>query len=190
MAVQAMPRLTVEEYLAWEETNIEKHEYIDGEVRCKSGAKAKHNRIMMNLAIAIGRQLDDSECYLLSSEMRVKAGVSRFLYPDLSAVCGEALYDKDNEMELLNPVFVIEVTSSSSMEYDRNDKSRFYFEVPSIRAYLVIDQHRVFADLYSRQDSGWDVQDFTSLSDVIPLPSLDCELPLAQIYRGISFRET
>ena len=31
MAVQAMPRLTVEEYLAWDETNIEKHEYIDGE---------------------------------------------------------------------------------------------------------------------------------------------------------------
>ena len=74
MAVQPTLRLTVEEYLAWEETNFEKHEYIDGEVRCMSGAKAKHNRIMMNLAIAIGRQLDDSECYLLSSEMRVKAG--------------------------------------------------------------------------------------------------------------------
>ena len=38
MAVETPVRLTVEEYLAWEESNFEKHEYIDGEVRCMAGA--------------------------------------------------------------------------------------------------------------------------------------------------------
>jgi Uma2 family endonuclease len=28
------PSLTPEEYLAWEEKQLEKHEYIDGHVRC------------------------------------------------------------------------------------------------------------------------------------------------------------
>ncbi len=190
MAVAAPLRLTVEEYLEWEEDNFEKHEYIDGEVRCMTGATGRHNRIMMNLAIAIGRKLDDSTCYLLSSEMKVKASDTRYLYPDLCAVCGEANYEKENEMVLLNPILAIEVTSPSSIEYDRGDKRDFYFDVSTVQAYLIIDQHRPYADLYTRAENGWHVQVFNSLENVIPLEPLSCELPLSQVYRGITFAET
>ena len=189
MAVDTPVRLTVEEYLAWEETNFEKHEYIDGEVRCMAGAKGKHNRIMMNIAVSIGRQLDDSDCFLLSSEMRVKAAETRYVYPDMTAVCGEEEYDRENEMELLNPVLVIEVTSPSSIDIDRGEKTDLYFEVPSIQAYLIIDQHRVCAELLLRSDSGWRTTLFETLGDVLPLDVLDCKLPLAQVYRGINFDE-
>ncbi len=187
MAVQAPVRLTVEEYLAWEETNFEKHEYIDGEVRCMAGATGRHNRIMMNLAVAIGRELDDSDCFLLSSEMRVKAGESRYVYPDLSAVCGEELFERDNEMELLNPTLVIEVTSPSAIDTDRDEKKNFYFDVPSIQSYLIIDQHRVCAELSTRSEAGWQTATYTDLNDVLSLDTLNCELPLAQVYRGITF---
>ena len=189
MAVDTPVRLTVEEYLAWEETNFEKHEYIDGEVRCMAGAKGKHNRIMMNIAVSIGRQLDDSDCFLLSSEMRVKAAETRYVYPDMTAVCGEEEYDRENEMELLNPVLVIEVTSPSSIDIDRGEKTDLYFEVPSVQAYLIIDQHRVCAELLLRSDSGWRTTLFETLDDVLPLDVLHCKLPLAQVYRGITFDE-
>ncbi len=187
MAVETPVRLTVEEYLAWEETNFEKHEYIDGEVRCMAGAKAPHNRIMSNTNTAIGRQLDDSDCFLLSSEMRVQAAETRFVYPDLSAVCGEEEFARENEMELLNPVLVIEVTSPSTMDIDRGEKMDLYFEVPSIQAYLIIDQHRVCAQLNIRAQSGWQAISFESIDDVVPLEVLSCKLPLAQVYRGIKF---
>ena len=143
MAIQPALLLTVDEYLEWEEGNLEKHEYIDGEVRRMAGAKGRRNRIMSALNTAIGRQLDDSDCFLLSSEMRLKVGESRYYYPDLSAVCGEILYARDNEMELLNPVFIAEVTSPSSMEIDRGEKRDFYLDAPSIQEYLIVDQHRV-----------------------------------------------
>ena len=190
MAVATPLRLTVEEYLEWEEANFEKHEYIDGEVRCMAGATGRHNRIMMNLAIAIGRQLDHSTCFLLSSEMKVKVGDARYLYPDLCAVCGPANYEKEDEMELLNPVLVIEVTSPSSNDYDRGYKRDFYFDVSTIEAYLIINQHRVYAELYTRQESGWFMQTFTETDDLIPLAMLDCELPMSQVYRGINMTET
>ena len=189
MVVEAPARLTVEEYLAWEETNFEKHEYIDGEVRCIAGAKGRHNRIMSNANTAIGRQLDDSDCFLLSSEMRVQAGETRYVYPDLSAVCGEEEYASDNEMELVNPVLVIEVTSPSTLDIDRGEKKVLYFEVPSIQAYLIIDQHRVCADLFIRAETDWQTETFEKLDDVVPLDVLDCNLPLAQVYRGISLEE-
>ena len=142
--------LTVAEYLEWEETNEVKHEYIDGELRSMTGANRNHNRIMTNVTIAIGRQLDNSNCSLLSSQMKVKVGETRYLYPDLSAVCGEETFERENEMVLLNPVLVIEVTSPSSIEFDRGEKRDFYFDVPAIQQYLVIDQHRVYVERNTR----------------------------------------
>ena len=189
MAIESPVRLTAEQYLAWEETNFEKHEYIDGEVRCMTGATGKHNRIMSSTNTAIGRQLDDSDCFLLSSEMKVRSGNTRYLYPDLCAVCGEEKYEKENAMVLLNPVLIVEVTSPSSIDYDRGEKRDFYFDLPSIQAYLIIDQHRLYAELYTRAETGWHLQAFDSIDAVVPLESLECELPLAQVYRGITFSD-
>ena len=98
----------------------------------------------------MSRQLDDSICSLLSSEMKVKVGETRYVYPDLSAVCGEETFERENEMVLLNPVLVIEVTSPSSIEFDRGEKRDFYFDVPAIQQYLVIDQHRVDVERNTR----------------------------------------
>lgn len=189
MAIRTPTRFTVKDYLAWEETNFEKHEYIDGEVRCMAGANHRHNRIMTNTTIAIGRQLDDSDCSLLSSEMRAKVGMTRYVYPDITAVCGEGIFERDNEMELLNPKVVIEVTSPSSIEYDRGEKRDFYFDVASIHAYLIIHQHRLCVDVNIRTENGWQMQTYARLDDVIPLEILNCELPLAKVYRGIVFSE-
>lgn len=189
MAVDIPVRLSVEEYLAWEEANFEKHEYIDGEVRCMAGAKGRHNRIMMNIAVSIGRQLDDSDCFLLSSEMRVKTAETRYVYPDLTAVCGEEEFARENEMELVNPVLVIEVTSPSSYEIDRVHKRDYYLELPSIQAYLIIDQYRVCAELCLRSRGRWHTESFEQLDDVVPLDVLDCKLPLSQVYRGVALDE-
>lgn len=187
MDLQPALRLTAEEYLEWEESNFEKHEYIDGEARCMTGATGAHNRIMSNTNTAVGRQLDDSDCYLLSSEMKVKAGDLRYLYPDLRAVCGEAVYEHENEMVLLNPALVIEVASPSSYEYDFGQKRSFYFDILSIKEYLFIDQQRIFVQRNTRMESRWDIQEFSELQAVIPLAVLNCALPLDQVYRGIRF---
>ena len=189
MVVEAPVRLTVEEYLAWEEKNFEKHEYIDGEVRCMAGATLKHNQIAMNTGIAIGNLITDSDCIILNSDMRTQVSDTHFYYPDLSVVCGEALFHRDNEMELVNPILVIEVTSPSSMDIDRGEKRDFYFGVSSIQAYLIIDQHRVCAELSIRSEVNWQTTTFEKPDDVVPLDVLNCKLPLAQVYRGISFEE-
>ena len=97
--------------------------------------------------------------------------------------------EDDSELTLLNPVLVVEVTSPSSMIYDRVDKLDFYFDVPSIEAYLIVDQNRIRADLCTRAEEGWLVRVFNSPDDVIPLKTLNCDLPLAQVYQGIVFEE-
>ena len=190
MAVETPVRLTVEEYLAWEEKNFEKHEYIDGEVRCMAGATRRHNQIAMNTGSILWQLLADSNCIVLNSDMRAKVGDTRYFYPDLTVVCDEAKFERENEMELLNPILVIEVTSPSSIDIDRVEKRDAYLDVASIQAYLIIDQHRVCAELSLRADAGWLTTSFEQLDDVVPLDVVDCQLPLSQVYRGVNLDES
>ena len=188
MAININPRMSVKEYFEWELQNELKHEYIDGEIYEMIGATWQHNAIAMNAILTIGHQLADSPCSLFGSDMRIQISEGRYVYPDLSAVCGAPQLGS-NKTNLLNPVFVTEITSPSSMVYDRVDKLGFYLDVPSIKEYLIVDQDRVRADLYTRSEDGWLLRVCNQLEDVIPLSALKCELPLTQIYDGIVFEK-
>ncbi len=185
MAIQTKRMMTVADYLAWEERQEFKHEYIDGEIIEMTGGTRIHSRIIINLTLALGRQLENSNYVIHSNDMRVRIDETRYVYPDLSAVSGQELMEDERELTLLNPVFVVEVISPSSETRDRVYKREYYYSVPSIEAYLIVDQDRVRAELYTRADDGWRLQEFSSADDVIPLAMLNCDLPLAQVYRGL-----
>ena len=87
---------------------------------------------------------------------------------------------------LLNPTLVVEVTSPSSIGRDYGEKLSHYQRMPSLEAILIIDQHRAHAELHTRAADGWDKTVYTDLGDVIQLPMLNCELPLAQVYHGVA----
>ena len=182
-------RMTAAEYLAWEERQELKHEYIDGEVIQMPGGTGTHSKIPMNISFGLAGVVDRSRFTFFDSAMQVKVGAARYVYPDLSVVRGRERYEFDNELTLLNPILVVEVTSTSSYMYDRVDKLGFYLDVPSIAAYLIVEQERMRVDLCIRADGGWNVRVFDQPDDVIPLAALECELPLAEIYKGIEIAQ-
>ena len=103
MAIQTKRTMTVAEYFDWEAGEEIKHEYIDGEIFDMTGGTRTHSRIIINLTLAIGRQLDDSNCVLHSSEMRVKVRDTRYVYPDLSAVCGQEILEDERNSRFSIP---------------------------------------------------------------------------------------
>ena len=177
--------MTVEEYLAFDEASEITNEYIDGEMIPMPGGTRKHNKIVAQTIIALGIALADRDCEVLGSQMRVRIDDTKYVYPDASVVCGNAECEDENEVTLLNPTVVVEVTSSSSLARDHVDKVAYYGAVPSIQCYLILDQERVFAECYSRAEDGWRLRQYASLDDVIPLEPLACSLPLAGVYRRI-----
>lgn len=187
MAIQTERTMTVGEYLEWEQRQEVKHEYIDGEIIEMTGGTLTHTRIKTNIGGTLFALLDFSTFVLCNSDMRVRISPIRYVYPDFSVVRGQPRLEDEKELTLLNPVFVVEVTSPSSAMRDRVDKLDNYFDVPSIEAYLIIDQDRPRADLYTRAQEGWHLRAFSNAEDVLPLPMLDCQLPLEQVYRGIVF---
>jgi len=177
--------MTVEEYLTFDEASEIQHEYINGELIPMPGGSGSHNLIVASVAIALGVALEDQDCFIFGSQMRVSIDESKYLFPDVSVVCGEPAYGDDNEVILLNPTVVVEVTSPSSLSYDHVDKVTYYGAVPSIQGYLILDQERAFAEWYTRTESGWHLRQFTDLSDEIELEPLGCALTLAQAYRNV-----
>ncbi len=186
MVINSVRQMTVEEYLAFELESEFKHEYIDGEIYPMTGGTLNHSAIMANTIGELRQLLKESNCQVHTSEMRVLVNSTRYVYPDLSVVCGAPATDH-NTLTLLNPTLVAEVTSPSSEDYDRAGKRTYYQALPSLQIYLVIDQHEALVEAYLRHEGGWLLREYSDLDAVVPLPPLGCDLPLAEIYAGIYF---
>ncbi|WP_375433602.1 Uma2 family endonuclease [uncultured Hymenobacter sp.] len=183
------PYITPEDYLTTEREADFKSEYFDGEVFAMSGASRARNLLVSNLTISLGTRLGDT-CSVFPSDMRVHVPASGlYTYPDVSVVCGEEQYLEDAYLDtLLNPLVLLEVLSLSTGKYDRGDKFLFYKSIPSLQQYVVVESQRPLVGVYSRStDSTWLFQEYKGLGAVLPLPALNLELPLAEIYRRITF---
>ena len=184
MAIEGLRQMTVEEYFAFDEASDYKNEYIDGEVFPMTGGTAYHAEIMLNLSFALQLRLRGGDFHFYSSAMRNSVSPTRYLYPDLSIVRGEPALD-EGAINLFNPTLVAEVLSPTTAHKDRGFKREQYQSIPSLQVYLVIDQFEAQVEVDSRHDNSWQTRRFAGLDAVIPLPALDCDLPLAEIYAGI-----
>ena len=180
-----LPTWTIKQYFALEDFTQTRFEYLDGQIYAMTGGTNNHSAIKMNAAVEIGRQIRGTQCSLRNNDMRVKVDDRKYVYPDLSVVCGAARLT-DNNTTLLNPVLVVELLSPSSVVYDRSTKLDFYRSIPSVQAYLIIDQHQILVELHARTAGGWHWQIFSDIDDVVPLEALAAQLPLSEVYRDIT----
>ena len=182
----AQTYLTPEEYLAWERKQPFKNEYHNGQIIAMSGANRWHNSITINIAVQLNNQLMERGCEIYASKMRVQTIPKiSYLYPDVIVVCGEPRFEDDAFDTLLNPTVVIEVLSPSTAAYDRGEKFESYKQLASLQEYILISQDRVRVESYHRQGTQWLHNTLQRLEDVLPLASLECEVPLRAIYRRV-----
>jgi len=186
MSLQPKKRYTLDEYLALERSTREKHEYFRGEVFAMGGASEAHNLIVGNVLASLHGKLRDKPCRVYPSDLRVKINPSGlYTYPDVVVVCGEPRFEVGDT--LLNPTLLVEVLSESSEAYDRGKKSEQYRTLPSLSDYLLITQDRALVEHYSRQPGErWLLHAANTLSDSVAIPSLGCELLLAEVYLNVS----
>ncbi len=75
-----LPKLTPEEYFAWEEKQICRHEYLDGEVYAMTGGTLNHGRIAGNFYFILKAHLRGSGCQVGNSDCRVNIVASTFSF--------------------------------------------------------------------------------------------------------------
>lgn len=189
MSAVPKPFLTPEEYLARERRTETKSEYLLGEVFALSGASRKHNLIATNVAAEFRQQLRDRECEVYQGDMRVKvSSTGLYTYPDVTVVCGEPEFEDEEVDTLLNPNVLVEVLSASTADYDRGGKFTHDRRLPSLREYVLISQDRPLVEHYVRQrQDEWLLTEVSSPQETLVLPSIECRLPLSEIYLKVRF---
>ncbi len=183
-------KYTLEEYFELIKKGEGRLEYWDGEVFDMSGASKEHYAIEGNLFLMLGLQLRARGCQAFSPTTPVKVpAYPPYRYPDLSALCGKAVFEKIGGIDALtNPSVIIEILSPSTEAFDRGDKFSYYQSIPSFREYVLIAQHRPHVSLLLRQDDGsWRYTESNDLADEVRLSSIDCRVRLQEIYEGVSF---
>lgn len=190
MAPIAAPTyLTPEAYLELERKATTKNEYMNGETLAMAGASFAHNFITFDTAIHLNNQLMDTECQIASTgDLRVKVvQTASYFYPDIVVVCGEPRAEDNVFDTLLNPTLIVEVLSTSTETYDKNEKFTHYRQIDSLQEYILISQDSVQVLRYRRHEPEWIPTEFRTLADVVPLLSIQCELPLQHVYRRVKF---
>ena len=193
-------RLTPEEYIAFErkalpDSEIIRHEYLNGELIAMSGASRAHNLITGNIFGEL--RLKGNGCETYANEMRMSAPfTSSYFYPDIVVVCEEPRFEDDVFDTLLNPIILVEVLSPSTEAYDRGEKFAHYRQLASLQEYVLVAQDKVLVEHYRRQEKhgtapvtgkDWIFTDFQELEEILPLISIQCELPLREIYERVTF---
>jgi Uma2 family endonuclease len=192
MSLQPKPHYSFDDWLAAERESIEsKSEYIDGEVFAMTGASEAHNLIVANVIRELGVQMKGRPCRVYPSDLKLQIEASNEgRYPDLMALCGDRRFYDGRRDTILNPGLIVEVLSPSTEAYVRGKKTDAYRGVPSLKDLLLLSQHAIRAELYTRTEDGrWLLADFRDLSDSIPLSSVGCTLSLAEAYDKVDLDE-
>jgi Uma2 family endonuclease len=75
------------------------------------------------------------------------------------------------------------VLSPSTESYDRGKKFEHYRTLDSLAEYLLVSQEEPRIEQFLRQDSRlWTFTAAKGLDEQIALPSIQCELQLAEVY--------
>ena len=176
--------LTIEEYLDFEESSEEKHEYFQGEVFAMAGAGDPHNEIFSNLFLELGNQLKGKGCRPYGSDKRLHIPENTlFTYPDISIYCGEKKKFEKNENTSLMPTVLIEILSPSTKNYDRGGKFKLYRDIPSLKEYVLVDSESISVEIFRLNSvNHWELEEYKSIEQSLVIEALNVTLSLRDIY--------
>ena len=173
------PLLSLEEYLALEERSELRHEYLGGHVHAMSGASKRHNRIVGNLYRRLADAAEGGPCRVYIEAVKLRAARDVIYYPDVIVACGP-----DNGDPLIEdaPCLLVEVISPGTERIDRFEKLLAYRQIPTLLAYLVVEQDARLVERHWREPQGAWQSEVLAGAGKIAVPCPELELSLDEVY--------
>jgi Uma2 family endonuclease len=141
MNVALRRAMTVDEYLAWSDSQSERQrtELINGQIIVMPSERLSHSRVKGHafLALLQAVRAGGLPCEVLPDGPGVRIDDHTVYEPDALVFCGEA--PRPSSMLIPNPVILVEVLSPTTSHHDTSAKLIGYFKLPSVAHYLVIN---------------------------------------------------
>lgn len=172
---------TYAEYLEVEALSSVRHEYLEGEIYAMAGGTPEHGILAARIAALLGAQLPP-ECRVASSDVKVSVVATGLAtYPDLSVICGPLVRDGRDAHAVTNPILLVEVTSTSTEDYDRGDKLSHYRQIEGLQTILLISHRGKRITAVTRAGDGWATRDFRG-GECVALAMPPLELAVDDVY--------
>ena len=188
MTVALSKAMTQQEFFHWAEAQDARYEFDGVQPVAMTGGSLRHSRLTGNINRQLANRLDGSGCVPLGPDAGVATVGDTVRYPDAVVTCSKL---DDLGRLVPNPVVVFEVISPSSIRIDRMVKLREYGAVPTIRRYVIVESDAATVTVLSRDGAE---EPFRAAAlgedDILNLPEIGIEIPVAAIYKGIVLRET
>ena len=172
---------TLDEFLAWEEEQPERYEFLDGLVRMMTGGTEDHDRLSVNQIALLANALRGGPCSVHASSLKVvsRAG-NASMYPELFVRCGPR---EGKRTRIEDAVIAVEVLSPRTAKDDLTRKRRAYTLLPTMRVVVYAFQDEPRLDLVRRRaDGGFADEVVEGLDGVLELPEIGVRLALLEIY--------
>jgi Uma2 family endonuclease len=176
---------TQEQFFSWAQTQETCYEFDGFQPVAMTGGNAGHSRVTRNLNFALPARLRGGPCEPLGPDAGVETVNKAVRYPDALVTCSKF----DNADQVIPGVVVVfEVLSPTSGRVDRIVKVREYAAVSSIRRYVILESSSVGLTVMERSspDQVWQATVLTN-DDILRLPEVGVEIPVTEIYEGLTF---
>jgi Uma2 family endonuclease len=154
MTVVPRHKMTVDEFIEWTRDMPGRFELLHGQVYEMAAERNRHGRTKFRIQTALENAIKTAgaACHMLPDGALVRIPDDGAFEPDALVYCGSELPGDD--IEVPNPVIVVEVASPSTRSRDETFKFAGYFRVPSVQHYLMIDPAGLPLVHHARQADG------------------------------------
>ena len=185
MSELAEKRMSLDEFLAWDDGTDMRYELIDG-VPVAMAPPAEAHRI---LAMRLGSRIDAALPDRRPCNAQIDAGVLRpdrtdsYYVPDIAVTCRANAPDRQ---AIVDPVLIVEILSPSTERHDRRVKLPIYRQIASVREILLIDADSHYGELHRRDNDRWVVELVRGADASLFLASVGLRLAMSELYEGIA----
>ena len=182
VTIPVKTHISPEEYLAFEESSSERHEFVAGQVFAMAGGTTRHNKIAGTLYARALAANNDPSCEVFIENVKLMLEES-YYYPDVMICCEE---DSSELRYRRRPCFIAEVLSESTEAIDRGEKLLNYQKLESLQTYALISQDEARIEVFSRlPDGAWRYQ-LLEGEAVLKVPCAKFEVNVSDLFRGIA----
>ena len=181
MASPAPKRMTLAEFLEWDDGSDRRYELQDGVPVMMAPSLEAHGELAAALAIEIGTRLKPPCRVISEAGIVMPARTDTYYVADLAVTCAPR---EPGRRMVVEPVLVVEVLSPSTGQVDRWRKVADYRTLESVKEILVVfsDERRV--EVQRRTADGWRVEDLIGKAE-ISLACCDGPIALDAVYRDL-----
>jgi Uma2 family endonuclease len=187
MSTALQKPMTREAFFAWADVQEERYEFDGFQPVAMTGGDLGHSRMIRNINRQLANRLAGKSCESLGPDAGVATIRDGVRYPDAVVTCSPF---NSRDRLVPDPVVVFEVLSPTSVRIDRVVKLREYQAVPTIRRYIIVEPRAMAVTVLWREQPDEMFRDIgLGEDDILALPEIGVEIPVAAIYEGIELDE-